>query len=143
MRRSSGKRSSGIDVRAEPGGRRKSPRNRKNSCRKMVLFPKALFLVTNLRKEIKNKKIQFFYRIFIKNFQNFHSISQQCVFSTNAQKINAQFANFFEKYAKIMHFLQFSEETFSKFSKVFSKIPINCLFRPNAQKINEQFVKFI
>ena len=35
------------------GGNPPTP-NRKN-CRKMVLFPKALFLVTNFRKKIKNK----------------------------------------------------------------------------------------
>ena len=39
----------------------------------MVLFPKALFVVTNFGKN-KNKKIQFFYKIFIKKFQNFPSI---------------------------------------------------------------------
>ena len=29
------------------------PETEKNCCRKMVLFPKALFLVTNFRKKIK------------------------------------------------------------------------------------------
>ena len=29
------------------GGKSPPPRNRKNCCRKLVLFPKALFLVTN------------------------------------------------------------------------------------------------
>ena len=32
------------------------PRNRKNCCRKLVLFPKALFLVTNFQKKNKNNK---------------------------------------------------------------------------------------
>ena len=32
------------------------PRNRKNCCKKLVLFPKALFLVTNFEK--KKKKIK-------------------------------------------------------------------------------------
>ena len=31
-------------------GETPSPRNRKNCCRKLALFPKALFLVTNFRK---------------------------------------------------------------------------------------------
>ena len=77
----------------------------KKCCRKMVLFPKALFLVTNLPKKIKNKKIPFFYRIFIKNFQNFLWIYQQFAFFVQTRKkINAWFLKFFEKYAKIMHF---------------------------------------
>ena len=38
----------------------------------------------------KNKKIQFFYRIFIQKFQNFPTI---CVFRPNAQKVNAWFVN--------------------------------------------------
>ena len=51
----------------------------------MVLFQKALLLVTNFRKKIKNKnkiknkKFKFFYRIFIKKFQNFLKFSQQFV----------------------------------------------------------------
>ena len=69
-----------------------SPRNRKNWCRKMVLFPKALFLVTNLKNKNKNS-------IFLKKFhqkistfsQNFPTI---CVFRPNAQKINAGFVKF-------------------------------------------------
>ena len=32
------------------GGKSPPPRNRKDCCRKMVLFPKALFLVTNFPK---------------------------------------------------------------------------------------------
>ena len=55
-----------------------------------VLFPKALFLVTNFPKhkiKIKNKiKIQFFYRIFIKNFQNFLKISNKLWFSSKHAK---------------------------------------------------------
>ena len=71
-----------------------------------MLFPKALFLVTNFPKIIKNS-------IFSLNFhQKFAKFSQNCpimcVFLPNARKINAGFVNFFEKYAKIMHFSQFS-----------------------------------
>ena len=71
-------------------GGKSPPRNRKNCCRKMVLFPKVLFLVTNFRKnnKNKNKKIQFFYRIFIKKFQNFFKISQQFVFFVPRAKID-------------------------------------------------------
>ena len=43
------------------------PETEKNCWRKMVLFPKALFLVTNLKIII----IQFFYRNLIKKFQKF------------------------------------------------------------------------
>ena len=43
-----------------------------------------------------NKKIQFFYRIFIKKFQNFPII---CFFRPNVRKPNAVFVKFFEKYA--------------------------------------------
>ena len=55
------------------------PPKPQNFCRKMVLFPKALFLVTNFQKN------QFFYRI--------------CFFRPNARKSNAWFDKFFEKYA--------------------------------------------
>ena len=40
-----------------------------------------------------------------------------CVFRPNAQKSNAWFVTFFEKYAKIMHFRNFRKKLFSKFSK--------------------------
>ena len=66
----------------------------------MVLFPKALFLVTNFRKKIKNKNKKIKNSIFLRNFhqkiskfsQNFPTI---CVFRPNAQKINAWFVKFF------------------------------------------------
>ena len=60
------------------------------------------------------------------------------MFVAQTRKKLTQFVNLFEKYAKIMHFKQFSEESFSKVSKIFSK----CLFRPKSQKIKAWFVKF-
>ena len=71
------------------------PPKPKNCCRKMVLFPKALFLVTNFQKKIKNKnkkiKNSIFLRTFIKKFQNFKkkNFPTICVFRPNAQKMNA------------------------------------------------------
>ena len=124
------------------GGESLSPRNRKYCCRKMGVFPKALFLGTNFRKNKTNKKIQFFYRIFIKKFQNFVKISQQFGFFVQMRKELTQFVKLLEKYAKIVHLLLFSEENLSKLSKIFSQFPINCLFRPNAHKINAGLLNF-
>ena len=88
-----------------------------------------------------SKKIKIKNSIFLQKFQqkNF-KISQQCVFHPNAQKLNAEFANLFEKSAKIMHFWQFSEE---KNFKDFLKIYKNCLFPPNAKKINAWLFNFL
>ena len=71
----------------------------------MVLFPKALFLLSIFKKikiiKIKNKKIQFFYRIFIKQFQNFLKISQQFVFFVQTrQKLTHALLNFYENMLK-------------------------------------------
>ena len=81
------------------------PRNGKNCCRKMMLFQKALFIVTKFPKLVKNS-------IFLWNFhQNFSKFSQNfptiCVIRPNSRKINAGFVKFFEKRAKIMQFSQF------------------------------------
>ena len=38
----------------------------------------------------------------------------------NAQKVNVWFVKFIEKYAKIIHFSQFSKKSFKKFRKVFT-----------------------
>ena len=82
------------------------PRNGKNCCRKRMLFPKALFVATTFPNIVNNS-------IFLLNFyQNLSKISQKFTtirgFRPNAQKINVWFVNFFEKYAKIMHYLLFS-----------------------------------
>ena len=148
-------------ARAQRGGKwgNSPPPNRKNCCRKMVLFPKTIF--SNIFQiKSKNKiKIQYFYRIFINNFQiylkisqqlgffvqtreksthgllnflkhmlnecifrnylNFLKISKNCDFCPNAQKFNAWFVTFFEKYAKIMRFRNFLKKFFQNFRKVF------------------------
>ena len=73
---------------------------------KMMLFPKALFLSTTFPKIVKNSIfLLHFYHKLSKISQNFPTIR---VYRPNAQKINVWFANFFEKYAKIMHYLLFS-----------------------------------
>ena len=82
------------------------PEMEKNCCRKMKLFPKALFLATTFQKIVKNS-------IFLLNFhQKFTKFSQNfptnCLFRPNARKINSLFVKLFEKYSKIMHFLQFT-----------------------------------
>ena len=72
----------------------------------MVLFRKALFLATTFPKVAKNAIFLLnFYEKLSKFSQNFPTI---CVFRPNSQKFNAWFVKFFEKYAKIMHFSQFS-----------------------------------
>ena len=92
---------------APPGGigNVPPPRNVKNCCRKMMLFPKAVYLATTFPKIVKNST-------FLLNFyQNFSKISKNfptCAFRPNAPKINAWLVKFIEKYAKIMDFLQFS-----------------------------------
>ena len=53
------------------------PRNWINCCRKMMLFPVALFLATAFPKIDKNS---IFLMNFYQNFQNFLKISQQFVF---------------------------------------------------------------
>ena len=65
-------------------GKSPPPRNRKNCYRKMVVFPKALFLVTNFRKNVKNqnKKFNFSIAFSSKNFK----ISQQFVFFVKMRK---------------------------------------------------------
>ena len=70
----------------------------------MVLFPKALFLVTNFpikNKKLKIKKFNFSIEFSSKNFK----ISQQFVFLVQTRKkLTHGLLNFFEKYAKIMDF---------------------------------------
>ena len=58
--------------------------------------------------------MQFFNRIFMKNFQNFLKCSQFAFFVQTRKKVTNGLLNFFEKYAKIMHFLQYSYENFLK-----------------------------
>ena len=97
-------------VRRGGGGFNPPPRTGKNCCRKMMLFPKALFLAINFHKIDKNS-------IFLLNFhqkipkfsQNFPTI---CSFRPNARKINAWVVKYFETYAKIMDFSKFSKEIF-------------------------------
>ena len=65
------------------------PPNEKNVCRKMMLFPKALFLATTFPKIDKNS-------IFLLNsYQKFLKISQRfqtiCMFRQNARNVNDGF----------------------------------------------------
>ena len=68
----------------------------------MVLFPKALFLVTNFTKIIKNSIA---IELSSKNFPKFPAIGG---FLPNGRKINTWFMNSFQTDVKIMHFSQFS-----------------------------------
>ena len=67
-----------------------------------------------------------FLRYLLKYSQNYPTI---CVFSPNARKINAWFVNFFEKWAKIIHFLQFFQEIFLQ---IFDTFPPSGGLRPDA-----------
>ena len=65
------------------------PRNRKNCCRKMVLFPKALFLATTFPKLAKNLNFLLnFYQKFSKFSQNFPTI---CFFVQTREKLTRCF----------------------------------------------------
>ena len=85
------------------GAGESSPRNGKNCCRKMMLFPNVLFLVRTFPELVKNS-------IFLLNFhqqlskfsQEFHS--NICFSSKRSEKLTAWFVKFIEKYSKIMHF---------------------------------------
>ena len=117
------------------GGLNPPPRTGRNCCRKMLLFPKALFLATTFP---KNRKIQFFYWIFIKNFEKFLTIFPTiCVFRQKREKVMHGLLNF-SKNAKIMDFRNFLQKFFEN-SQNFPRI---CVFRPNARKITPCFVKF-
>ena len=80
---------------APPGGTQgtfPSPKLKRNCCRKVMLFPKALFLATTFPKIGKN--VIFLWN-FMKNFQKFlMRFPTICVFRPNARKINAGFVKF-------------------------------------------------
>ena len=86
-------------------------------------------------------EIEFFYWIFIKNFQNFLKTSQVCSFRPNALKINAWFVKFFEKYAKLMDFSKFSKEIFWKFSKISQNFQTMC-FSSKRAKLTHDLLNF-
>ena len=106
----------------------------------MVLFPKALFLVTNFPKIIikYNFSIEFSSKIF-KISQNFPTI---WVFCPNGEKWTHGFVKSFQKYAKIKHFHKFLKKFFEIFWNFSQNSPTVCVSRPNAPKINARFFKF-
>ena len=87
--------------RRQGGGHRERsppPEIEKNCCRKMMLFPKALFLATTFPKIDKNSIFLLnLYQKFSKFSQNFQTI---CIFRPNTRKINAWFLNFVENRLK-------------------------------------------
>ena len=84
-----------------------------------------------------------YFAIFLRNFSKILSkFPINCVFRLNGQKLKPWFANFFEKYAKIMHFRNFIKKIFEKFRKFSQKFPANRVFRQNSQKLNAGLVKF-
>ena len=84
----------------------------KNSSRKMLLFPMALFLATTFPKIVK--KLNFLLN-FHQKFQRFLKIPQQFVFRPNARKINTGFVKFFCKMSLNFIFALF----FRKFLQIF------------------------
>ena len=104
-----------------------------------MLFPNALFVLTKFPKLVKNSIfLLHFHHKFSKFSQNFPII---CVFRPNARKINPLIVNFFEKYAKIMHFSNFLKKFLKIFEK-FIRISNKFVFRQNARKINAWIVNF-
>ena len=87
------------------GNAGKPPTRNWKRCRKIKLFPKALFLTSTFSKIVR--KSLFLLNVPKKIFKTF-SMSPKFV-SKNARKINAWFVKLLEKYAKIMHFSNFLE----------------------------------
>ena len=86
-----------------------------SKCFFLKIFDKLFFVQTRknltngLLNLLKNMLKYCIFSNFLKrNFEKFRKFSQtsptNCVFGQTAQKFNAWIANFFEKYAKIMHF---------------------------------------
>ena len=87
-------------------------------------------------------KIQFVYRVFIKNFQSFLKISQQfAFFAQNAKTFNAWFFNFVEKYAKIIYLCNFLQNFFGNFRK-FSKSFTTMFFFQTREKLTHGLLNF-
>ena len=108
----------------------------KNCCRKMMLFPKALFLERTFPKIVKNS---IFYWIFIKDFQNFLKISQQFVFFFQTRENLTQGFEFLLKLDQNNAFLLFSKESFENLLKKFQN---NCVFRPKRGNLTQGFFNF-
>ena len=66
----------------------------------MMVFPKALFLVTDFPEIVKNS----IFRLNYKNFQNCLKVSKQFVFFVQTQEKLTHVIKYFEKYPKIMRF---------------------------------------
>ena len=137
----------------------------------MLISEFSIFSNKFSKNKFKNKnkiKIQFFYRIFIKTFQNFLKISQQFAFFVQTlEKLTHGFFEFFWKISKNNAFLAIFLWKFSKIfskiktkcivqkifwkiakimhfrnflKKIFSKFSTNCLSSPNPQQINPWYV---
>ena len=117
------------------------PKQKKLLQKNGVISESSIF--SNKFSKKNKRKIKIKNSIFLRNFhQKMSKFPNNLCLSSKRPKMNAYFVNLFEKYGKIMHFLQFSDEKFSKISEIFSEFPINCIFSPKAQKINAWFVNF-
>ena len=97
-------------VRRAAVGGFKTPRNGKNCCRKIMLFPKFLFLATYFPR--KQRKIQIFHCIFLK-------ISKTIVFFVQTREnLPRGFELFWQNRRKYSIFGNFLQEFFCKFSKI-------------------------
>ena len=81
-------------------GGKSPPKPKKLLSKNGVISEDSIFSNKFSKIKIKQLKNQFFYRIFIRNFQNFLKISQQFVFPPNARKINAWFVIFLKNMPK-------------------------------------------
>ena len=91
------------------------PRTWKNCCRKMMVFPKALFLATTFRKN--RYKFNFSIAFSSKIFKSFSKISLPIVFFVQTRKNLTHSFEIFWKIGKNNAFLQFSYEFFANFRK--------------------------
>ena len=112
------------------------PPKLKTCCRKMRLFPKALFLASTFPKVSKNSIFLLnFYQKFSKFSQNFQTICVVCANAPNGNMDCLILLKRFENNGSFAIFLW-------NFLKIFSKFPNNLFFRPNARKINKGILNF-
>ena len=97
------------------------PRNRKIVGEKDVISEGSIF---SNKFSKNNKKFNFSIEFSSKIFKVFSKFSNNLCFSSKRRKSNAWSVNFFEKYAKIMHFINFRKKIFENF-RIFSCIRVD------------------
>ena len=108
----------------------------KNSCRKIKVFPKALFLATTFPKIDTNLIFLFnFYQIFAKFLKNFPAL---CIFRPNREKLTKALKTFVENILKNPFFCNFLKKIFENLLTITKKL----CFSPKSGK-NTRLVCYI